>query len=87
MNNMNSQLSISSIEIVDENLYIAGGYNSFTDTYNLEFDDKETGEWQEAKDMAIQCNGLSCCVLSGLLPQSSGSSRGYLNAQTNLSLH
>ncbi|XP_005740780.2 kelch-like protein 10, partial [Pundamilia nyererei] len=54
------------IEVIDDRLFVVGGFNGFTTTSNVEYYDTLTNEWYEACDMEIFRSALSCCVVSGL---------------------
>ncbi|XP_053320281.1 kelch-like protein 10 isoform X1 [Spea bombifrons] len=54
------------IEVVDDLIYVIGGFNGFTTTFKVEYYDEKTREWYDAKDMSIYRSALSCCVVPGL---------------------
>lgn len=54
------------IEVIDDQLFVVGGFNGFTTSYNVEFYDATTDEWSEACDMEIFRSALSCCVVYGI---------------------
>lgn len=54
------------IEVIDDRLFVVGGFNGFTTSYNVEFYDATTDQWYEACDMEIFRSALSCCVVSGI---------------------
>ncbi|XP_078080629.1 kelch-like protein 10 isoform X2 [Mustelus asterias] len=54
------------IEVVDDLLFVVGGFNGFTTTFNVECYDEKTDEWYDAHDMSIYRSALSCCVVPGL---------------------
>ncbi|EHB02827.1 Kelch-like protein 10 [Heterocephalus glaber] len=54
------------IEVVDDLLFVVGGFNGFTTTFNVECYDEKTEEWYDAHDMGIYRSALSCCVVPGL---------------------
>uniref|UniRef100_A0A3B4H548 Kelch like family member 10 n=1 Tax=Pundamilia nyererei TaxID=303518 RepID=A0A3B4H548_9CICH len=54
------------IEVIDDRLFVIGGFNGFTTTSDVEYYTALTNEWYEACDMDIFRTDLSCCVMSGL---------------------
>lgn len=54
------------IGVVDDLLFVVGGFNGFTTTFNVECYDEKTEEWYDAHDMSIYRSALSCCVVPGL---------------------
>ncbi len=54
------------IEVIDDLLFVVGGFNGLTTTDCVEFFDATTNEWSEASDLEIFRSALSCCVVSGL---------------------
>lgn len=54
------------IEVVDDLLFVVGGFNGFTTTFNVECYDEKADEWYDAHDMSIYRSALSCCVVPGL---------------------
>lgn len=54
------------IEVVDDLLFVVGGFNGFTTTFNVECYDEKTEEWYDAHNMGIFRSALSCCVVHGL---------------------
>ncbi|XP_058301012.1 kelch-like protein 10 isoform X2 [Hylobates moloch] len=54
------------IEVVDDLLFVVGGFNGFTTTFNVECYDEKTDEWYDAHDMNIYRSALSCCVVPEL---------------------
>lgn len=51
------------IEVVDDKLFVVGGFNGLTTILNVECYDEKPEEWCE---MGIFRSGLSCCVMHGL---------------------
>lgn len=54
------------IPVMDDCLFVAGGYNGFTTTPNVEYYNVKTGAWSDSCDMEISRSALSCCVVYGL---------------------
>lgn len=54
------------IEIVEDRLYVTGGFNGFTTTYNVEYYSHANNVWTSACNMEIFRSAVSCCVISGL---------------------
>lgn len=54
------------IAVIDDRLFVVGGFNGFTTTLDVECYDVEAGEWSDVHDMEISRSALSCCVVSGL---------------------
>lgn len=54
------------IAVLDDCLFVIGGFNDWSTIPYVEQYNAETGEWSEVLDMAIPRSALSCCVLSGL---------------------
>lgn len=54
------------IAVIDDRLFVVGGFNGFTTTFDVECYDIEAGEWSGARDMEISRSALSCCVVYGL---------------------
>lgn len=54
------------ISVMHDCLFVAGGYNGFTTTPNVEYYNVKTGAWSDAWDMEISRGALSCCVVYGL---------------------
>ena len=54
------------IEVVDDLLFVVGGFNGFTTTFNVECYDENANEWYDVHDMGIYRSALSCCVVPGL---------------------
>uniref|UniRef100_A0A667WFC7 Kelch like family member 10 n=1 Tax=Myripristis murdjan TaxID=586833 RepID=A0A667WFC7_9TELE len=54
------------IEVVDDLLFVVGGFNSIMTTFHVERYDDTAGEWSEVHEMEIPRSAVSCCVLHGL---------------------
>lgn len=54
------------LEVIEDHLFVVGGFNGITTTYNVEYYDASTDEWSEACDMEIFRSALSCCVVTRL---------------------
>lgn len=54
------------LEVIDDHLFVVGGFNGITTTYNVEYYDALADEWSEACDMGIFRSALSCCVVRRL---------------------
>lgn len=54
------------IEVVDNLLFVIGGFNGFATTFNAECFDEQTNEWYDIQDMGVYRSALSCCVVPGL---------------------
>lgn len=54
------------IEVVDDQLFVVGGYNGSTTMLSVERYDEEAGMWYSASYIEVSRSGLSCCVLHGL---------------------
>lgn len=59
---MVSQRTNFCIEVVDDRLFVVGGYTSFSITYKVQFFDKETDDWQEGYGDSMQRTELLCAV-------------------------
>uniref|UniRef100_A0A4W4DWV4 Kelch like family member 10 n=1 Tax=Electrophorus electricus TaxID=8005 RepID=A0A4W4DWV4_ELEEL len=53
------------IEVVDDLLFVVGGFSGFT-TCNVEYYDSKTEHWYEAYDMGILRSALRCCSVPAL---------------------
>lgn len=53
------------IAVVDEQLFVVGGYDGST-MLAVEHYDEEAGMWYSASSIETPRTGLSCCVLHGL---------------------
>lgn len=53
------------IEVVNDQLFVVGGYNGYHPTCSVERYDGEAGWWYRTSDFAESRSGLSCCVLHG----------------------
>lgn len=54
------------IEVMDDHLFVVGGFNGFTTTHCVENYSSVEDEWNEFCDMDIFRSALSCCVVFGL---------------------
>lgn len=54
------------IAVMDGRLFVAGGFNGFSTTIDVECYDVEAGEWSDVRDMEISRSALNCCVVYGL---------------------
>lgn len=63
---MSTPRSYFGIEVVDDQLFVVGGYNGSTTMLSMERYDEEAGMWYGASSTDMPCSGLSCCVLHGL---------------------
>uniref|UniRef100_A0AAX7VMX9 BTB domain-containing protein n=1 Tax=Astatotilapia calliptera TaxID=8154 RepID=A0AAX7VMX9_ASTCA len=54
------------IEVIDDRLFVVGGFLDFFNTSKVEYYDALTNEWYEACKMEVFRSALSCCVVSGL---------------------
>lgn len=54
------------IGILDDLLFVAGGYNGSTTANDVEFYDASTDEWYEAREMEIFRSALKCCTVFGV---------------------
>lgn len=54
------------IEVFEDRLFVAGGFNGTSITNKVEYYNADTHEWYEARDMGIFRSALSCCVVSRL---------------------
>uniref|UniRef100_A0A667Z8R5 Kelch like family member 10 n=1 Tax=Myripristis murdjan TaxID=586833 RepID=A0A667Z8R5_9TELE len=59
---MNSRSNFG-IGVVDDLLFVVGGFNGLTTTCNVERYDDSAGKWIEAHDMKISRSAISCCVV------------------------
>lgn len=55
------------IEVVDDFLFVVGGFNGFIIIFNVECYDEKIDEWYDVYDMSIYRSVLSCCVVLGLV--------------------
>ncbi|KAK1793333.1 hypothetical protein P4O66_011718 [Electrophorus voltai] len=53
-------------KVVDNLMFVVGGLNGFTTTYNMECYDKTTEAWYDAHDKGIFWCALSRCLLPGV---------------------
>lgn len=60
---MYSPRSHFGIAVVDDQLFVVGGYNSFNSLLTVERYDEEAGMWSRASHTEVSRSGLSCCVL------------------------
>ena len=51
------------IAVLDEQIFVAGGYNGFNTTTAAEKFSAKTGEWSKICDMAISRSAVHCCVV------------------------
>ena len=54
------------ISVINDCLFVVGGYNGIDTIFDVEFFDVRTHEWFDARDMEISRSALSCCVVSGI---------------------
>lgn len=54
------------IEVVDDLLVVAGGFNGFTTVSHVECYDENADAWYDIEDMSINRSALSCCVVPAL---------------------
>ncbi|XP_078022262.1 uncharacterized protein LOC117254663 [Epinephelus lanceolatus] len=54
------------IAMLDELLFVVGGYNGYSDSYNVQCYDGTTDEWHVACDMNFAHSDIICCVVFGL---------------------
>uniref|UniRef100_A0A8C9SZ55 Kelch like family member 10 n=1 Tax=Scleropages formosus TaxID=113540 RepID=A0A8C9SZ55_SCLFO len=54
------------IEVMDDLLFVVGGFNGLYTTFNAEYYDQKTDKWYKAHNMGIFRSALSCCVVPGL---------------------
>lgn len=54
------------IEVIEDRLFVAGGFDGSTTTSKVEYYDADTREWLRARDMGIFRSALSCCIVSGV---------------------
>lgn len=54
------------IEVLEDRLFVVGGFNGFTTSYDVECYNATTNEWVEVCGMGIFRSAVSCCVISGL---------------------
>lgn len=54
------------IEVIEDRLFVAGGFDGSTPTSKVEYYDADTREWLKAHDMGIFRSALSCCIVSGV---------------------
>lgn len=62
---MSAPRSYFGIEVVDEQLFVVGGFNGVTTMMSVERYDEEAGMWYDASNTRVPCSGLSCSVLHG----------------------
>lgn len=53
------------IAVIDDYLYVVGGFNGLTTTFDAECYDVNAGEWSAIRDMETSRSALSCCVVHG----------------------
>lgn len=63
---MSTTRSNFGIAVIEDLLFVVGGFNGFTTSNNVEYYNVMTDEWSEACGMEIYRSGVSCCVLRGL---------------------
>lgn len=54
------------ISVIDDCLFVVGGYDYFINISNVEYYNVKLGVWSVACDMEISRSVLSCCVVYGL---------------------
>ena len=54
------------ISVIDDRLFVAGGFNGFTTIQAVECYDSEADQWSDVQEMEISRSALSCCVVYGL---------------------
>ena len=54
------------IEVLEDKLFVVGGYIDHYTSHSVEYYDATTNEWTEACDMGIFRSAVSCCVVSTL---------------------
>lgn len=63
---MHSPRSNFGIAVIDDRLFVVGGFNGFGTTRAVECYDAEAGEWFDVPEMRTSRSALNCCVVSGL---------------------
>ena len=63
---MSTTRSNFGIAVIEDLLFVVGGFNGFTTSNKVEYYNMMTDEWSEACDMEIYRSGISCCVVHGL---------------------
>lgn len=51
------------IEVFEDRLFVAGGFNGNSITNKVEYYNADTRQWYEARDMGIFRSALSCSVV------------------------
>lgn len=54
------------IEVINHRLFVVGGFNGNSTTFNVESYSASQNEWSAARDMEIFRSAVSCCVVFGL---------------------
>lgn len=54
------------IAVIDDRLFVVGGFDGLTTTRAVECYDTEAAEWSDVSELTISRSALSCCVVSGL---------------------
>ncbi len=54
------------IEVINDQLYVVGGYNGVITVQTVERYDEDDGMWYRGACIDASRSGLSCCVLNGL---------------------
>uniref|UniRef100_A0A8C4EU93 BTB domain-containing protein n=1 Tax=Dicentrarchus labrax TaxID=13489 RepID=A0A8C4EU93_DICLA len=57
---------LGTIQMIDDQLFVVGGFDGFTTSFKAEYYDATVDEWSEACNMKIFRSALSCCVVHGL---------------------
>lgn len=60
---MNTPRSNFGIEVLEGCIFVVGGFNGFSTTFNVEHYNAATNRWTEAQDMEIFRSAVSCCVI------------------------
>lgn len=54
------------IEVIEDRLFVAGGFDGSATTNRVEYYDADTRVWLQAHEMGILRSALSCCIVSGV---------------------
>lgn len=56
----------NSLQVMDDMIFVIGGFNGVSTIYHVECYDDRTNEWYEATDMNAFRSALAACVVLGL---------------------
>lgn len=54
------------IAVIDDRVFVVGGYNGFSTMIKVECFDGETSMWSDVRSLKVACSAPSCCIVHGL---------------------